>query len=99
MATAKERLQDSVLNRRGLERSEVGKLVVTDGTQFAKRRSKIPDSNKTTLMKVLETSFDEPIEELISLKFSLISAAKRLGITESCVSRWRLQLGMRDRVR
>lgn len=85
----KGRLQDGILKRRGLSPSTQGGL----------RRTKAPpaDPNKTLAMRLLEAQFEVPIEVLLQ-EGSLAEVGALLGIDESTVSKWRLVLGLRDRV-
>jgi len=85
----KGRLQDSILKRRGLAPSTQGGL-----------RSSEPapaDPNKTLAMRLLEAQFGVSIEELLQYG-TLAETGKHLGIDESTVSKWRLALGLRNKV-
>lgn len=50
--------------------------------------------HKSTSMRLVETHFGVPIEELISIDKNGKAVARRLGVSTSCVSKWRKQLGI-----
>lgn len=52
------------------------------------------DGRKTLAMRLLESHFGKPIEELLSLDKAGRDIARRLGITESAVSKWRKRMGL-----
>jgi len=52
------------------------------------------DKNKTLAMKLIESQLGQPMEVLL-LRGKVATIAKRLGVSVSCVSRWRLRLGLR----
>ena len=52
------------------------------------QRISFNDERKTTLMRMLEEKFNEPIE-LMLRRGTATEVSKRLGVTLSCVCRWR----------
>lgn len=87
MTTAKQRVKQDILRRRGLESAGHGKL--------RPERIHLPDDkNKTLAMKLIESQLGLPMEVLL-LQGKEADIAKRLGVSISCVSRWRLRLELR----
>lgn len=87
MTTARQRVRQDILRRRGLEAVGYGKL----------RPESIhlsDDESKTLAMKLIEAKLGVPIEELL-LQGKEADIAARLSISESTVSKWRLRLGLR----
>jgi len=87
LTTAKQRIKDSILKRRGLESAGKGKL-----RPETIRLSK--DRTKTLAMKLIERQLGLPMEVLLQ-QGKGADIAKRLGVSVACVSRWRLRLGLR----
>lgn len=90
MPTARQRVQADILKRRGIEKAGQGRI------RKAKPES-IPlskDKSKTLAMRLIEERLGLPMEVLL-LKGREADIAKRLGVTISCISRWRLRLGLR----
>jgi len=86
----RERLKRRIANRRGLDLAKKGKL----------RPVEVPttpsSNNKSLVMRMVEANFGTTIEVLIDQSQGEEQAiAKRLGVSESTISRWRLRLGMR----
>lgn len=52
------------------------------------------DSRKSKLMRALESHFDEPMEEILSMDRPGVVVAVHLGVSESTVTRWRERLGL-----
>ncbi len=100
----KHRLQNLVLERRGLTRRPQGRLVpalaqseidaiYTPRTQpFVRNRV---NPLLTISMQLLEYRFNTPIEKLLAPHLPLNVVADRLGIDFTTVSKWRGILGLR----
>lgn len=90
MTTARQRVQADILRRRGLEKAGQGKLKPAQPESI-----RLPEGDdKTLVMKLIEQRLGLPMEVLL-LDGKEVDIAKRLGVTESCISKWRLRLGMR----
>ena len=50
--------------------------------------------HKSTAMRLVESRFGQRIEDLVSIDKSGRQVAKRLGVSNSCVAKWRKQLGL-----
>lgn len=53
------------------------------------------DRRITLAMALVEARFGHPIEKLLSVERSGADVAASLGVTQACVSRWRLRMGLR----
>jgi len=90
VTTPKQRIKDSILKRRGLERAGQGRI-----RKAQPEAIHLPeDKTKTLAMKLIERQLGLPMEVLL-LEGKEADIAKRLGVTISCISRWRLRLGLR----
>lgn len=87
MTSAKQRIKDNILRKRGLESAGKGRLR-PETIHLSK------DKTKTLAMRLLEEHFKLPMEVLLQ-QGKEADIAKRLGVTISCISRWRLRLGLR----
>ena len=95
MPTVRQRVQDDILRKRGLRRTGQGRL------EKVKKRKAQPESihlsedkSKTLAMRLIEERLGLPMEALLQ-QGKGADIAKRLGVTISCISRWRLRLGLR----
>jgi len=79
-------MRKRILKERGLTPSPGGSLEVKEFPD--------PDGLKTLAMRLLETQFGVPIEDLLQLG-NLVETAEMLRIDQSTVSLWRLRLGLR----
>lgn len=53
------------------------------------------DRRKTLAMVLAEVKFGQPIEKLLALNMKGADIAKSTGLSQSCISRWRLIMGLR----
>lgn len=84
MPTARQKVQRSILRRKGLKPERYHGL----------KSPELPtDDNKTLAMRLLEVHFDAKIEDLLFYG-NLAATARYLGIDPSTVSKWRLKLGL-----
>ena len=96
MATIRQRIREDVLKRHG--------LVKAKGRGLKPKPKKPPpslagvdlvgDGRKTLTMLLLEAQLDCPIEEILSAG-SLSVLSRELGLSRSCISKWRQRLGVR----
>ena len=87
MPSARQRIRQAILKKRGLETAGHGKL--------RPETIHLPqDKHKTLAMKLIESKLGLPMEVLL-LQGRGDDIAKRLGVSEACVSRWRRRLGLR----
>jgi hypothetical protein len=86
MPTPRQKVQQAILKRKGLETGRYRGLKVVEISK---------DGNKTLAMRLLEREFGDSIENLL-LFGDLAATARYLGIDKSTVSKWRLRLGLRE---
>ena len=88
MATAKQRLRDRVLRKRGLSPAPGGHLVPDTPAPVERDHS----GRKNLAMLLMEARFGVPLEELLA-EGSLGELSGKLGVSKATVCRWRKRLG------
>lgn len=94
MPSIKQKLQGSILRKRGLTKGRYGTMrIASEPTPTPVSK----DTTKTTLMRQIEARLGSDIDELLTRpNKTQLQLAELLGVERATISNWRLKRGLRS---